>query len=149
MKKHGVASGEGCAADLYDDETGDIVDVEICYCSSDGCNKNCTCSKSDRPDSSEKKVWFKPGQTNGNEVTPTTPEVNTNENGMKGLDKGNVEASDLATMVLKTTTSSSEQPVSTFKKGKKGKGGKGKKKGKGKKGGKGKGGGAGAGAGAG
>ena len=41
MEKHGV-SEPGCADDLIHDQTGKAADVEICYCSTDGCNKNCT-----------------------------------------------------------------------------------------------------------
>ena len=47
MSKHGVI-GEGCAGELIDDSTGEPVDVKICYCQYDGCNKNCTCQPKER-----------------------------------------------------------------------------------------------------
>ena len=43
MKQHGVPEGKGCAKDIVTAD-GKEIDMEICYCVSDGCNKNCSCS---------------------------------------------------------------------------------------------------------
>ena len=56
MERHGV-TGEGCAGDLIDDETGKAVDVEICYCGTDGCNNNCICP-SEKPDTDTDKPYL-------------------------------------------------------------------------------------------
>ena len=44
LKQHGVPAGEGCAEDVYSAD-GSPINMEICYCVNDGCNKNCTCKQ--------------------------------------------------------------------------------------------------------
>ena len=43
MKQHGVSKKAGCAKDLTEQD-GTPLNMEICYCTTEGCNKNCTCS---------------------------------------------------------------------------------------------------------
>lgn len=119
MEKHGV-SETGCADDLIDDETGQTVDVEICYCSTDGCNRNYTCcDKSDResgnfakPPSSNLSVTFIPGSTEttifklsttSRPNSTTTGSTNTAEHGSSHAEKhssGKYTSSPMSLLIL-------------------------------------------------
>ena len=97
LKKHGVISGDGCADNLFNDETGEIVDVEICYCSTDGCNRNCTCTKRGNIPGSN-IIWFNPF-VNGSENNATSSFIGTNSNSPTGI----VSTNPIATEVSLTT----------------------------------------------
>ena len=49
MAKHGV-TGAGCKENRIDDGAGQTLEVKICYCVSDGCNKNCICGSDKKQD---------------------------------------------------------------------------------------------------
>ena len=102
LKKHGVISGDGCADNLFNDDTGEIVDVEICYCSSDGCNRNCTCTKRGNISGSN-IVWFNPW-VNGSENNATSSFIGTNSNGPTGLESTNPIATEVASTSLDVST---------------------------------------------
>ena len=44
MKQHGISDADhGCVTDLVGEDNKPL-NMEICYCNTDGCNKNCTCA---------------------------------------------------------------------------------------------------------
>ena len=122
MKKHGVASGSGCAENLVDDETGEIVDVEICYCSSNGCNRNCTCSETHNNHGSS-EIYKINSSTASILDSKTISETNADANGTTGLETKNSSKAELNGVTLgdinETTT---RDPIKKEKKGKKAKG---------------------------